>query len=107
MQASIHFDSNGRDATIFHSHDGVEEILARNAELRKEEQRSDWGRHVASIPNSIYVQWLNEEYQKGNKTLRLFTPEFDALVERKLRDPDWFYLRTDRPALQAGWLCRG
>jgi hypothetical protein len=66
-------------------------------------QPSDWGRHVAKIPNVIYVKWLDEEHARGNTDLRLFTPEFDEVVERKLKDPDWFYLRTDRPALQAGW----
>ena len=29
--------------------------------------------------------------------------EFDAIVQKKLDDPEWAYLRTDRPKLQAGW----
>jgi hypothetical protein len=28
--------------------------------------------------------------------LRMFTREFDELVAKKLRDPDWKFLRTDR-----------
>jgi hypothetical protein len=74
----------------------VEPILERNAALRGEAQRSDWGRHVATIPNVILVRWLNEEYARGNTQLRMFTREFDEIVERKLRDPDWAYLRTDK-----------
>jgi hypothetical protein len=95
-----------------HSHDGtvaiehvqdVEPILEHNKMLRGEEQHSDWGRHVASIPNVIYVKWLDEEHAKGNTSLRMFTPEFDLIVQKKLNDPEWAYLRTDRPKLQAGW----
>ena len=97
-----HFDSNGRDLAIEHIQD-VEPILHWNSEARRDEQRSEWGRHVARIPNVVYVKWLNEEHAKGNTSLRMFTAEFDMVVQRKLRDPEWAYLRTDRPKLQAGW----
>jgi len=73
----------------------VEPILERNAALRAEPQKSDWGKHVATIPNVILMTWLNEEYARGNISLRMFTREFDELVQRKLADPDWAYLRTD------------
>jgi hypothetical protein len=73
----------------------VEPILKRNHALRGEPQRSDWGRHVATIPNVILVRWLNEEYARGNVQLRMFTKQFDELVARKLRDAEWKYLRTD------------
>jgi hypothetical protein len=79
----------------------VEPILERNHLLRSMPQsprrRGDWGRHVATIPNVILVRWLNEEYARGNVQLRMFTTEFDALVARKLSDPDWKFLRTDKP----------
>lgn len=97
-----HFDSNGCDLAIEHIQD-VEPMLRRNHELRREEQAGDWGRHVASIPNVIYVRWLNEEHASGNVSLRLFSPEFDLIVQKKLADPEWAYLRTDRPKLQSGW----
>jgi hypothetical protein len=74
----------------------VEPILAHNHALRGEPQRSDWGRHVATIPNVILVRWLNEEYARGNTDLRMFTPAFNELVARKLRDPDWKHLRVDK-----------
>lgn len=73
----------------------VEPILERNKQLRSMEQRSDWGRHIASIPNVTITQWLNEEYARGNVDLRLGSKEFDQLVAKKLRDPDYAYLRTD------------
>lgn len=97
-----HFDSNGRKLAIEHVQD-VAPILEWNRQARQNEQRGDWGRHVARIPNVIYVQWLNEAHARGNTSLRLFTPEFDAIVQKKLDDPEWAYLRTDRPKLQAGW----
>jgi hypothetical protein len=85
----------GGDLTA-HSYQDVEDIIARNKALRGQAQRSDWGRHVACIPNNIILAWLQEEWARGNSTMRLFGPEFDALVARKLRDPDWAYLRTDK-----------
>jgi hypothetical protein len=102
MLAKIHLDSNGKDLTIEHVQD-VEPILDWNREARRDEQPSDWGRHVARIPNVIMVKWLDEELNRGNTTLRMFTPEFDAIVQRKLEDPEYAYLRVDRPKLQAGW----
>jgi hypothetical protein len=97
-----HLDRNGRDLAIEHIQD-VEPILAWNQQARREEQHADWGRHVARIPNVIYVKWLDEERARGNASLRLFTPEFDVIVQKKLADPEWAYLRTDRPRLQSGW----
>ena len=86
--------------TVYSEQD-VEPILDHNKQLRGEAQRSDWGRHTATIPNVILVQWLNEEYARGNTELRLFTPEFDnTVVKRKLQDPEWAYLRTDSQAVQ-------
>lgn len=97
-----HFDSNGQDLAVEHLQD-VEPILDWNAEARRDDQPSDWGRHVARIPNIIYVQWLNEAHAKGNTSLRMFTEEFDRIVQAKLQDPEFAYLRVDRPALQVGW----
>ncbi len=102
MAARIHLDPNGRDLTVLQVQD-VEPILEWNKASRGEQQRSDWGRHVARIPNVIYVKWLDEEHARGNTHLRMFTPEFDLIVQRKLGDPEWAYLRTDGPKLQAGW----
>lgn len=75
----------------------VEPILERNKQLRATPQRSDWGRHKASIPNVIYEKWFNE-YNAGRSVpdLNMFGPEFSVFVDRKLNDPDWAYLRTDK-----------
>jgi hypothetical protein len=78
-----------RDSRIIvASEQDVAPVLEHNAALRAETQTSDWGRHVASVPAVILVQWANES------GLRPFTAEFNELVQRKLQDPDWAYLRT-------------
>lgn len=94
VQTRLHLDQWG-DLTVERTQD-VQPILDHNAALRSERQRSDWGRHVASIPNVIIERWLGEEWARGNTTVRLSGPEFDALVQRKLKDPDYKWLRTDK-----------
>ena len=93
MLSRLHLDSGN---LIVETSQDVEAIIARNKALAGEPQQSDWGRHIASIPMVIIQKWLDEEYARGNVTLRPFTAEFGELVKRKLDDPDWKYLRTDR-----------
>jgi hypothetical protein len=83
----------GRNLVV-HSYQDVEDIIEANKRLQNEPQKSDWGRHVARIPNNILVTWLHEEWARGNVSIRLFGREMDELVARKLRDPDWRWLRT-------------
>lgn len=103
MRAQIILDSNGKDLSIVHTQD-VEAILERNAELRTQEQKSDWGRHIATIPNALYVQWWDEEYKKGNTNLKIFSHEFDQIVRKKLYDPEFAWLRTDCKASTIGYM---
>lgn len=74
----------------------VEDIIDNNKRLQNTPQKSDWGRHVASIPNVILEQWLNEEHRRGNVSLKLYSSDFDKIIDRKLKDPDWRWLRTDK-----------
>lgn len=105
MQGSVlirpHFDSNGKDFAIERVQDCTD-ILENNAELRKKEQRSDWGRHVASVPNVILIKWMDEERARGNP-IKFGSKEYYELVYRKLQDPEWANLRTDRRNSQVGW----
>ena len=98
VAARIHLDPDGDHLTVEHAQD-VEPILERNAALRREPQRSDWGRWVASIPNVIIMKWMDEEAARGRYVLP-FTKEFDEIVARKLKDPEWAYLRVDNQANQ-------
>jgi len=80
--------------TVEHWQD-CEPVLERNKLLRDQPQKSDWGRHVASIPNGVLLKWLHEEWNRGN-FIKAFGPEMDELVDRKLRDPEWKHLRVDK-----------
>lgn len=70
----------------------VEAILERNKQLQNMPQKwaGEW-HHIASIPNVILERWMNED---GVNMLALSGDEFDRIVKRKLRDPDWAWLRT-------------
>ena len=92
---------SGRNAVI-RSEGEIDPFLEANATLRTQQQKSDWGRHVARVPNIITVKWLNEEWNRGND-IRLFSKEWNELVERKLQDPDWAYLRVDGPRASYGY----
>lgn len=91
----FHSDASAKTFTVERVQD-VEPILEHNKVLRALPQKSDWGRHVASIPNVLIERWLNEEHARGNRGMTFGSKEFDALITRKLRDPEWAYLRTDR-----------
>ncbi len=91
------------DGVVVYTEQDVEAILEENKRLQSIPQKSDWGRHVATIPNVFLTRWLNEEHQRGNTSLRMYSREMDDLVARKLRDPDWKFLRTDAPSQQMGW----
>jgi len=95
METRITLD-RGERLIVAETTQDVEPILERNKALRREPQSSDWGRHIATIPNVILVKWLNEEHARGNVALRLFSKEFDAVIACKLRDPEWRYLRVGR-----------
>jgi hypothetical protein len=90
--ARVHLDSDGDHFTVEHVQD-VAPILARTKALRSQPQKSDWGRHVATIPNIVLVKWMTEE---GADVLRMSGQEFGEFVRKKLDDPDWRHLRVDR-----------
>jgi hypothetical protein len=97
IQLVLEKTPRARDSKIIAvTSDDVEPILEHNKMLRSQPQTSDWGRHVASIPNVILVKWLNEEHARGNIAMRLFNEEFNRLIKKKLNDPEWAYLRTDK-----------
>lgn len=97
VETIYHFDGVGhkKNVTVERIQD-VEPILENNKRLRGEKQKSDWGRHVATIPNVVLEQWLNDEIARGNTTIRWGSKEFDELIHRKIQDRDWLFLRTDK-----------
>lgn len=104
LHTELHVDEADKTFTINRVQD-VEPILELNKYLQTVSQKSDWGRHKAHIPNIFLEKWLREEWDKGNVDLKIFTPEFDALIERKIEDPDWRFLRVDKSESgMTGWL---
>lgn len=93
VEREIIFDHDARTVTT-HAVQDVEPIIERNKQLQNEEQRSDWGRHVASIPNIFMEKWLNEEWSRGNMIMSIYGPEMEEVVWKKLRDPDYAFLRV-------------
>lgn len=97
VQTIYHFDGIGHNKNVIVERiQDVEPILENNKKLRGEKQKSDWGRHVATIPNVVLEQWLNDEMKRGNTTIRWGSKEFDELIHRKIQDRDWLFLRTDK-----------
>lgn len=87
----------GERTTTFEVVQDVEPYLENNARLREMDQPSDWGRHLASVPNVVINQWLYEEWTRGNTGLRFGSEEWRRIVWKKLNDPAWAYLRVDKP----------
>jgi hypothetical protein len=79
------------DLTVHHYQD-VEDIIERNKRLQTIPQHSDWGRHIATIPNAILMKWMLED---GVPVLGMPADEFGRFLRKKLADPDWRHLRTD------------
>lgn len=88
------YDAGERSFTFLRVQD-VEDIIDNNKRLQNEQQRGEWFRQTAEIPNIILHQWLLEEHARGNVTAKLYTKEFDEIIKRKINDPDYAWLRTD------------
>ena len=80
------------DLTVHH-HQDCEPIIERNKALRGLPQKSDWGRHIASIPNGVLLKWMLEE---GVPVYGMPAHEWDRFLRKKLSDPEWRDLRTDK-----------
>jgi hypothetical protein len=92
MQTSLILDRADR-RVIASTWQDVEPILDRNKALQSERQRRGELRHIGTIPNVVLVKWMNEE---GANVLKMSSGEFGQFIKRKLADPDWRWLRTDK-----------
>lgn len=95
LDTRLHVDRSEKKFTIERRQD-VEAIIENNKRLQSIEQKSDWGRHIASVPNIFLEQWLNEEWARGNKEMRLFSEDFNKMVALKLQSNEWKFLRVDK-----------
>jgi hypothetical protein len=78
------------DKFVFGRTQDVESYLDANKAAQNEQQKGDF-RLIASIPVVILERWIIED---GVNYLAVDKLEFSRLVRRKLRDPDWKWLRT-------------
>jgi hypothetical protein len=74
----------------------VEPIIEWNAMLRSQSQKSDWGRHIGTVPNVVFEKWLNEEYERGNTTILTDQRAQHQLLLRKLKDNENWKFRVDK-----------
>lgn len=103
MERKLFVDEGEKRLTFVNVQD-VEPILELNKEDRSEAVSSDWGRRVARIPNVTLLEWFYAEQAKGNTSLQMYSEEFDRIIAKKLADPDWAYLRTDKkPSIITGF----
>jgi hypothetical protein len=66
-----------------------EPIVENNKRLQNETQSGDL-HHFAEIPNIIIEKWMNED---GISYREIMAPGSEY-AKKKLRDPDWAWLRT-------------
>ncbi len=89
----LHLDRGERSITAETVQDVAPILELNKARQNAGPRQSDWGRHIATIPNVVLVKWLNEE---GANVWRMSGDEFGRFIRRKLDDPDWRHLRTDK-----------
>lgn len=92
VKTTIHVDESDN---VFHwvRVQDCEPIIEANKRMQNEKQTSDTWRLVARIPDVVIELWLIEEEKRGH-FVKYLSKEFDELLERKLADPDWKWLRT-------------
>lgn len=82
---------DGDDIIVKRTQD-CEPIIEANRSIQNEPQkRAGTFRHIASVPMVVLEQWIIAD---GVNYLALPKGEFERLIKRKLRDPDFKWLRT-------------
>jgi hypothetical protein len=89
VQTRYHFDTEG--FMVIDRVQDVEPVLEANKEMRAQDQRSEWYRYIGEIPNVLIEKWIVED---GLPLSACQGEEFNLLIKRKLRDPDYAFLRT-------------
>jgi hypothetical protein len=95
VHTRLHLDPSSDRFAIERVQD-VEDIIENNKSLQGIQQKSDWGRHIASIPNVIYEKWLNDEWERGNHSIMWNQDEQKAMIKRNLQSNEWRFLRVDK-----------
>ena len=78
----------------------VEPILDHNKALQSMPQKSDFMRHIATIPCVILEKWANED---GVNIFKMPREDYSRYLRKKLNDPEWRYLRVEGPTSRVFW----
>ena len=87
-------DANGRVVLATERVQDCEDILDDNKRMQNGERQVGDMRLTSQIPLVVIELWLREAWDRGQVGLMLADREFDEIIFRKLRDPDWKWLRT-------------
>lgn len=94
---------DGKKATFVTVQD-VEDIVEQNKILQTMEQTNTDGlKHLAQIPMNIINKWMNEEWDKGNTTMRFGDDEFEMMIAARLADPDNAVFLVSGPSHRVGY----
>ena len=89
-------DPNDKEVIAVTTQD-VEPIVEHNALLRSMQQKSDWGRHVASVPNNLINELLTELWKLGCRDITSpYHPLVAAIVRQRLENGEWAKFRVDK-----------
>lgn len=89
IETRFHRDADGR-ITVERVQD-VEDIIERNKVLQNTPQNFKTGwHHVASIPSIFIEKFCNEKQVSYRELMQ----DWDGVVGKMLRDPDYRWLRT-------------
>jgi len=90
-----HLDDNGRTVLATERWQDCEAILDDNKRMQAGERQVGAMRLTSQIPLIVIEWWLREAWQRGQIGLKMVDREFDEIIFRKLKDPDWKWLRTE------------
>jgi hypothetical protein len=90
IQTRFHPHSDG-SFTIQRREDDVSPTLEMNKALQNTPQKAESFHHIASIPAIVIEKWMSES---GAPLLSMPAHEFQRFIRRKLRDPEWMWLKT-------------
>jgi len=91
-----HYDAPERKF-IFERWQDVEPIIENNKRLQNtpQDRKAIW-RHTASIPAIFIEKWLQEAWERGQRITTIFGEEMEKIIQQKLNDPDYRFLRVDK-----------
>ena len=91
IETTYHVD--GRNLLAITQEQDVEAVFDDNKRMQNGEKQVGEMRLTAQIPPIFILKWLNEEHARGNIGLKFADKEFDQIIFKKLRDPDYKWLR--------------